>query len=79
MNRLSMFAAFGAMAFLAACTSYYEIKDPTSDKVYYTTSVDQNRDGSIRFTDASGAEVTLQSSEKREVDKDTFKANTEKD
>ena len=76
MNRTRMFAAFGILLILAACTSYYEVKDPTTDKIYYTTNIEENRDGSVTFVDgATEANVTIQNSETREVDKETYKAN----
>jgi hypothetical protein len=80
MNRKRMFAAFSIFLLLAACTTYYEVKDPTSDKVYYTTKVDRNRDGSVQLTnDVNGASITLQNSEIKEVDKETYKTNMPKD
>jgi hypothetical protein len=68
--------ALSALATLAACTTYYEVKDPTTDKIYYTTDID-TKDGATILTDANtGAEVTIQNSEVREISKDTYKENT---
>ena len=64
-----------AVVSLAACTTYYEIKDPTTDKVYYTTDIDKNDDGSVSFeAEGSDTKVTVQNSETREISKDEFKA-----
>ena len=75
MTYLRAFIALGALATLAACTTYYEVTDPTTDKVYYTTDLDVD-DGVATLTDAnSGAQVTIQNSEVKEVSKDTYKEN----
>ena len=64
---------------LSGCTSYYRVKDPQSGNVYYTTDVDRSGNGSIKFKDAgTGSEVTLQSSEVSEINKEEYKANTPK-
>jgi hypothetical protein len=64
---------------LSGCTSYYKVKDTGSGNVYYTTDVDRSGSGSIKFKDANtGSEVTLQSSEVSEINKEEFKANTKK-
>jgi len=69
---------FGAIV-LSGCASYYKVKDPQSGSVYYTTDVDHSGNGSIKFKDANtGSEVTLQSSEVSEINKEEYKANTPK-
>ena len=79
MTYLRALIAIAALATLAACTTYYEVTDPTSEKVYYTTDLDVDN-GVTTLTDAnSGAEVTIQNSEVLEVSKDTFNANVSKD
>jgi len=64
-----------AMLSLAACTTYYEVTDPTTNKVYYTTDIDTNKDGSVTLeAEGSGVKVTVQNSEIRELSKEDFKA-----
>lgn len=76
MTYIRTLIALGALATLAACTTYYEVTDPTTSKVYYSTEIDRGRAGSVTLTDTgSGAEVTLQNSEIKEVSKDVYKAN----
>ena len=71
--RFSM--ALLAMLALTACTTYYEITDPTTDKKYYTTDIDKNDDGSITIdAEGTGAQVTIQNSEVREVTADQYEA-----
>jgi hypothetical protein len=64
---------------LAGCTSYYKVKDTATDKVFYTTQIDRQSSGSIRFVDEnSSSVVTLQNSAVTEVNEEEFKANTKK-
>ena len=64
---------------IAGCASYYQVTDPSTGKVYYTQEVERD-DGAVTFTDAnSGAEVTLQNTEVKEINQETFRANTPKD
>jgi hypothetical protein len=65
-----------ALLFLSGCGSYYMITDPTSKNVFYTESVDQNKQtGAVKFKDAkTGASVNLQNSEVKEIPKEEFKA-----
>lgn len=67
---LAMVLAVG----IIGCSSYYTVKDPTTDKVFYTTEI-REKDAGVTFIDAkSGAKVTLQNSEISEIEKDAFKA-----
>jgi hypothetical protein len=60
---------------LGACTSYYMVKDPQSGQQFYTTSISQKKGQAVVFKDAaSGAQVTLQSSQVSEISKDQYKA-----
>jgi uncharacterized lipoprotein len=71
--------AVSALAALAGCTTYYEVKDPTTGNLYYTTDLDKGREGAVTLVDeGSEAEVTIQNSEIREISKDEFKANAYK-
>ncbi len=74
-------AALVCAAMLAGCGSsnYYKVRDTTTDKIYYTSEVDRNSNGSIRFKDENtGSRVTLQNSAVTSINKDEFKANTPK-
>jgi hypothetical protein len=63
-----IFAAVG-------CGSYYIVKDPASGKSYYTTDVKQLKGGAVKLKDEkTGAEITLQSSEVKEVSSKEYKA-----
>lgn len=73
MKRLFLCALLAAL--VAGCGSYYKVTDPTSKNSYYTEDYDKMKSGAIKFKDArSGSEVTLQSSEVKEVSKEEFKA-----
>ncbi|MBL8224139.1 MAG: hypothetical protein JNM50_02315 [Chromatiales bacterium] len=79
MNGILRLAILGSMAALGACTTYYKVTDPTSQKVYYTTEVDQQKGGSVSLKDASsGAQVTIQNSEVVEISSDEYKTATAK-
>ena len=72
-------AALGLALVTIGCTSYYVITEPKTGKVYYTTEWETARGGTTRFVDAkSGAIVTIQESEIREVDQKEFQQNTAK-
>lgn len=66
----------GAMLVLAAgCTHYYQVSDPVGTKLYYTTDVDKTDSGAIRIKDEkTGADVTLQSSEVKEISQGEYEA-----
>ncbi len=64
---------FMALLF-TGCGSYYKVKDPSSDKTYYTKKIKDKREGAVKFTDAvSGSEVTIQNSEVTKIKKDEYK------
>ena len=65
----------GLVALLTAgCVTYYKVTDTNTGKVYYTQAVTNKDSGAVVFTDAeTKADVTLQSSEVREVSEDTFR------
>ena len=75
MRAFRILVAVAVLSLLAGCFSnYYEVKDPSSDKIYYTTKINEKREGSVSFSDAkSGANVTIQNSEVREIKKAAFK------
>jgi hypothetical protein len=57
----------------AGCASYYQVTDPTTNKVYYTSGLDQSGSGATVFTDAkTGAKITLQNSEVSTITQQQF-------
>jgi uncharacterized protein YceK len=75
MKRLAVFLI--CVAFLAGCGSYYKVTDPASKNIYYTEDIEQMKSGAVKFKDAkTGGEITLQSSEVKEIDSKEFEAGT---
>ena len=74
------YLAFGVLCgmagLLAGCGgNYYKVNDPASERLYYTTEIEQSKAGAITFKDKkSGGKVTLQSSEVKEISEDEFNA-----
>ncbi|MGH7182102.1 MAG: hypothetical protein ACREJN_09010 [Nitrospiraceae bacterium] len=69
--------ALGAVVALAAmtvaCSHYYKVSDPAGSKEYYTTDLDETKGGAIKIKDEkTGATVTLQSSEVKEISEEEF-------
>ena len=70
-------ACLMCLVFLAGCGSYYKVTDPASKSVYYTENVEQLKSGAVKFKDAkTGSEITLQSSEVKEIESKEFKEGT---
>jgi len=69
-----MGTAVACALLLAGCGTYYSVRDPSSGNTYYTTEIDSaGMSGAIKFKDVqSGALVTLQSSEVKQISKDEF-------
>jgi len=66
------------LAGVVGCSSYYQVKDPDSGSLYYTKDYDKVKSGAIKFKDAkTGSEVTLQSSEVKEISSDEYKKAVE--
>ena len=69
---------YGVCALLmlaAGCTHYYQVNDPAGSKLYYTTDIDTTDAGAVKLKDEkTGATVTLQSSEVREISRDEYEA-----
>ena len=79
MKRTLVAVVLVLMMVTVGCSSYYQITDPGSGKVYYTTKVDKKKDGRIQFKDAtSGGDITLQSSEVLKIKQDEFNSKTAK-
>jgi hypothetical protein len=65
--------ALSVAVLIAGCTSYYQIRDPESGRIYYTDDMKTLEGGAVRFTDAqTGSEVTIQDSSIEEISKDEF-------
>ena len=65
------------VVFFVGCGSYYKVTDPASKNIYYTGDIDQMSSGAVKFKDAkTGGEITLQSSEVKEIDSKEFKEGT---
>lgn len=59
----------------ASCGSHYMVKDPATDKTYYTQKIESQKSGAVQFKDGkTGSEVTLQNSEISEISEDEYKA-----
>jgi hypothetical protein len=62
-----------AGAFVSGCTSYYQVTDLGTNRVYYTEKLDRRDSGTVRFKDArTGAEITLPASEITELSKEKY-------
>jgi hypothetical protein len=62
------------MLLFTACGSYYMVKDPSSEKIYYTQKIKTKKEGAVAFKDAlTGSEVTIQNSEVTQIKKDEYK------
>ena len=57
MKKVRMLALVCAAAMLSGCTTYYEVTDPTTDKTYYTTELERNRDGSVELKDTNSGKM----------------------
>jgi len=64
----------GMISLVTACASYYyKVSDPAGTKEYYATDVDREKSGAITIKDQkTGAIVTLQSSEVKEISEEEF-------
>lgn len=60
---------------VAGCSTYYKAVDPQSGREYYTKEIDDVKGGAVKLKDArSGAVITLQSSEVKEISEKEFEA-----
>lgn len=73
---IALWMVCGMAGLLAGCGgNYYRVSDTAGNRQYYTTDIDKSRAGSISFKDEkSGAVVTLQSSEVKQISEDEFDA-----
>jgi hypothetical protein len=64
---------------IAGCGSYYKITEPASKNVYYSKDFEKTKMGGLSFKDAkTGAIVTIQNSEIKEISRDTFEEEVKK-
>ncbi len=78
-KKAALLSMLGLAILTSGCTSYYAVTDPKTGKQYCTTDWDTARGGTTRFVDAkSGAIVTIQESEVREISETEFQKNTGK-
>jgi hypothetical protein len=62
-SRIVLGLVLAAGGIVSGCTSYYEVSDPGTNRVYYTEKLDRRDSGTVRFKDArSGEEITLPAS-----------------
>ena len=73
---IALWTLCGMVGLLVGCGgNYYRVNDPAGDRHYYTTEIEKTKAGAITFKDEkSGSEVTLQSSEVKEISEDEFEA-----
>ena len=65
----------GLMLMVSGCTHYYRVTDPASGKTYYTTDIDKEDGGAATIKDErTRSNVTLQSTEGREISEDEYEA-----
>ncbi|MCM2263761.1 MAG: hypothetical protein NDI73_01060 [Desulfuromonadales bacterium] len=66
-------ALLTGLVFLVGGCAYYQVKDPVSEKIYYTKDYDKIHGGAVRLRDArTGAVVIIQNSEVKEISKEDF-------
>ena len=74
MKRIIKCALVSAVALLMGCTNYYKVTDPSTNKTYYTTKLEQ-RQGATSLKDArTGNSVTIQNSELEQINKEQFES-----
>ena len=78
---LTLVFALSMLVGITACGGgYYMVKDPASDKIYYTDKIQEEKGGAIKLKDAvTGSSITLQNSEVTKIKKEEFKAKTKKE
>lgn len=58
---------------VTGCTRYYKVTDGATGKLFFTTKVKQQKDGTVRLYDAkSKTPVTLQYGDVDRIEKDAF-------
>ena len=60
---------------MLGCTTYYQVKDPSTGSMYYSTKIEEERGGAVSLKDArTNAQVTIQNSEVMEITPDQYDA-----
>ncbi len=73
MKRIGTAMLAGLFFLMGGCSGYYQVQDPVSGKLYYTTDYDSVSGGALEFKDArTGAEVVIQNSETKELSEEEF-------
>ncbi len=68
-----LFLTLFMILLFAGCGKYYMVKDPSSDKTYYTQKIKSKKQGAVQFEDTiTGSEVTIQNSEVTKIEKNEF-------
>ena len=76
MNRKTLFVAGIVLSLVVGCASYYRVTDPSTQKVYYTTELKQDK-GDTTFKDGrTGDMVTLQNVQVRKISKEDYEVST---
>jgi hypothetical protein len=76
-SRIVLGLALAAGGVVSGCTSYYQVSDPETNRVYYTEKLDRRDSGTVRFKDGrNGEEVTLPSSAIKEIPKEQYEVAT---
>ena len=75
-RNLTTFALLACLTAAGGCAKYYQVTDPQTGRTYYSTDVKQRGSGAVTLKDGrSGAEVTVQNSVVREIDKAKYETN----
>ncbi|MBX3359751.1 MAG: hypothetical protein KF745_15140 [Phycisphaeraceae bacterium] len=73
LRSIALSAAALVILTAGGCTTYYTVSDVATGKTYYTTKVDRENSGAVKFVDEkSGGTITLQSSDVRKVSKERY-------
>jgi len=76
-TRIVLGLALAASGVVSGCTSYYQVTDPGTNRVYYTEKLDRRDSGTVRFKDGrNGEEVTLPASAIKEIPKEQYEVAT---
>ena len=76
-SRIVLGFVLAAGGVVSGCTSYYQVTDPGTNRVYYTEKLDRRDSGTVRFKDArSGEEITLPASAIKEIPREQYETGT---
>jgi hypothetical protein len=67
---MTRWAVLIGLVLCVGCERYYRVSDPGGGREYFTTHVDEQGSGAVKFDDLrTGGRITLQSSEVKEIKK----------